>query len=799
MPSPKPYLLPLLLLGAIQLWSACGEQPGAPHNAALGPALDAYPEHPLLVGAAHAARLSDGTSDLALADWFGPDFVADSVVFDPAMRGKASRKRLGLTPSRELAAVSNLTVYKAGAAYDIPVFRPSTQNIELTYRPPAGQDPDKVQIAAGFNNWNPAAHFMTRDGGVWKTRLPLKPGRYPYQLVVDGQWMLDPANPDSMDNNIGGFNSLLRVQRPDGLPFLRPVRADDDGIHISVGLEGREAGSGNADWDHAVWWNYRLLGSEHVQRSAEGLRILPPEQAGDADGGVLTVIAWTGEGRSNDLRIPLSKGRPVIDVQTGPAGAAAGSASGAYAAQTMYFALVDRFANGEKGNDVPSDDPRILPPANFFGGDLQGLRAHLDYIQEMGCNTVWVSPIARNPEGAFQEYPEPRRWFSGYHGYWPVSYHEVDPRFGGDAALDALVEEAHARGMRVLLDFVANHVHEQHPMLALHPDWTTDLDLPDGRRNLRLWDEQRLTTWFDDFLPSLDLQNPDVVQAVTDSALFWIDRFNLDGFRHDATKHIPLAFQHQLTAKLKNRFPDRPLFQIGETFGERELIASYLGPGLLDAQFDFPFYFGTRTVLTAPDPDLRGIAEELRASLDAYGHHHTMGNITGNHDMARFASLAGGGIASGEDPKEAGWQRRVGLGDSARAIQRAEWLIGLNAAIPGIPIIYYGDEIAMAGGGDPDSRRMMRFGTTGPKTDSLRARAGRYMALRSTSPALVFGSTEILSTSPEHLLFCREWFGERIYVGLNTGAATKVTGRNGNAQHLPEGLSYFREQEAEAP
>jgi glycosidase len=767
-----------------------GCTPSTGSDAAFGPALSDYPETPLLEGAAHPARLRVGSSDLSLADWFGPDFEADSVRFDPRMRGTATRSRMGIIPSPDLPPVSKVRVFKDGAAYDIPVFRSVAQNIELQYRPPAGENPQKVQIAAGFNNWNPAAHFMTRDGGIWKARLPMKPGRYPYQLVVDGRWMLDPANPDSMDNNIGGYNSVLRVERPTGLPFLRPQRADAEGIHIGVGLEGRPSAALDEDWEHAVWWNYRLLGPEHVERTENGLRILPPAQSDTEDGGVLTVLAWNGEGRSNDLRIPLRHGQPIREVPTGPAA----EGSGPYAGQTMYFALVDRFANGEEANDAPSTDPRILPPANFFGGDLQGLRAHLDYIKEMGCNTLWVSPIARNPEGAFQEYPEPRRWFSGYHGYWPISYREVDPRFGGDQALEALIEEAHARGMRVLLDFVANHVHEQHPMLAAHPDWTTELDLPDGRRNLRLWDEQRLTTWFDDFLPSLDLQNPAVVEAVTDSALFWIDRFNLDGFRHDATKHIPLAFQHQLTAKLKARFPERRLYQIGETFGERDLIASYLGPGLLDAQFDFPFYFGTRSVLTSPEPNLGRIAEELRASLEAYGHHHAMGNISGNHDMARFASLAGGGIAPGEDAKEAGWQRRVGLGDSARALERTEWLIGLNAAIPGVPVIYYGDEIGMAGGGDPDSRRMMRFGTIGPAQDSLRARAGRCMRMRSQSPALVYGSTEILTAEKDHLLLCREWFDERVYVGLNTGSSTKVTGYDGNAHHLPHGLSYIREQ-----
>jgi len=107
--------------------------------------------------------------------------------------------------------------------------------------------------------------------------------------------------------------------------------------------------------------------------------------------------------------------------------------------------------------------------------------------------------------------------------------------------------------MNIIVDYVANHVHENHPVYQQHKDWATPLYLPDGRMNTELWDEERLTTWFDTFLPTLDLENPVVAEAMTDSALFWLHNYDIDGFRHDATKHIPESFWRMLTLKAKNR------------------------------------------------------------------------------------------------------------------------------------------------------------------------------------------------------------------------------------------------------
>lgn len=126
-------------------------------------------------------------------------------------------------------------------------------------------------------------------------------------------------------------------------------------------------------------------------------------------------------------------------------------------------------------------------------------------------------------------------------------FSKIDARFGTADEFKELVKEAHARNMNVLLDFVSNHIHENHPYYKTHPDCATNLYLPDGTLNTEKWDEHRLTTWFDVFLPTLNLEKPEIVDMLTDSAVFWIKEYNLDGFRHDATKHVPELFWRTLT------------------------------------------------------------------------------------------------------------------------------------------------------------------------------------------------------------------------------------------------------------
>jgi cyclomaltodextrinase len=331
-------------------------------------------------------------------------------------------------------------------------------------------------------------------------------------------------------------------------------------------------------------------------------------------------------------------------------------------------------------------------------------------LKNLGINTIWLSPITQNPEGAYGLWKEPYTRFSGYHGYWPISNTLIDDRFGNEATLEELIEKAHEKGMNVLLDYVANHVHEEHPLYKAHPEWATSLYLPDGTLNTERWEDHRLTTWFDTFLPTLNLEKPEVYEKMTDSAAYWVTNYELDGFRHDATKHIPEVFWRRLTQKVRQR-TKRPVYQIGETYGSYDLIRSYINTGMLDAQFDFNLYDTSINTFAKDSSSFKPLANALKQGLSYYGSNHLMGNITGNQDRARFISYASGDVKFDEDAKAAGWTRDIIISDST-AYKKLEMLHAFNLTIPGVPCIYYGDEYGVPGGNDPDNRRMMKF--TGP-------------------------------------------------------------------------------------
>ena len=485
----------------------------------------------------------------------------------------------------------------------------------------------------------------------------------------------------------------------------------------------------------------------------------------------LRVFAGNGEVVTNDLLIPLQDGQPV----TGADQLTRHDPN----AQVLYSVLVDRFCNGNPDNDAPLNRPDVDPRADYKGGDLKGITDKIEegFFDSLGINTLWISPITQNPEDAWGQYHNPDTKFSGYHGYWPIYNTKVDHRMGTDEELRELLATAHRHEMNVILDYVANHMHINSPTLKEHPTWITDSLLADGRRNFELWDEARLTTWFDKHIPTLDLERDEVCNAMTDTALFWVDRFDFDGYRHDACKHIPLNYWRMFTRKMKSRYPDRPLWMIGETYGDNELIGSYVKTGMLNAQFDFNIYHTAIDVLGREGVPMTRMAQVIDASLASYGAHHTMGNISGNHDKTRFISLAGGAVSWDEDGKAAGWNRNIGVtadGDpekEAEAFRKALLLEVINLTIPGVPCIYQGDEYGQCGGNDPDNRRMMRFDGLSANEQWLLGETEKLIHLRRSSMPLLYGDYKKLYVDDSVLVFERTYMGESVLVGLNNSPA----------------------------
>lgn len=510
----------------------------------------------------------------------------------------------------------------------------------------------------------------------------------------------------------------------------------------------------------------------------------------------LRVYAETEDALLNDVLVPLQDGKPVLSTKE--------LNRHDDQAQILYSLLIDRFNNGNTANDWKMNSPEVLDVVDYQGGDFAGITAKIrdGFFEELGITTLWISPITQNPYDAWGYYPFTQNEdgtynnkydntkaytkFSGYHGYWPIYITKVEERFGTDEELRELLATAHAHNMNVVLDYVANHMHINAPFYQVHPEAHTDSILPDGRRNFELWDEARLTTWFDVHIPSLDLEKEYVYEPMTDSALYWLENFELDGFRHDACKHIPEIYWRTFGHKLATRFPDRHIWMIGETYGDTKLIGSYVKTGMLPAQFDFNIYHTAIDALTAHrGTNMLDMSRTIEESLAAYGAHHTMGNISDNHDKCRFISLAGGAVSWDENDKMAGWTRHIGVtaddnddandNRKAAAYRAAMLLEVINMTIPGVPCIYQGDEYAEPGANDPDNRGMMRFSGLSEDQQTFRAGVQQLAALRRGTMALLYGDYIPVSADENTLAFKRIYMGQVVEVVISMTEETSIT------------------------
>lgn len=719
------------------------------------------PEESQIIGLATPINLEYGETEIVTADYFIAHSLIDSVAAPEGLQATLSSDKSSITLSGSMnAPLDVMKVWADGFAYDFLLKKSAKQEITLTYEPESGRV-NSVKMKGEMNNWNPNAAVFEKTGDRWEFSMLVNEGVYQYVLVVDGEEMPDPANPNTVSNGMGGTNSLLTVG---DVEAEKPSLATYDHSGPSVYLK--------TDFPEntiVFWENYRL----ETRFQDDFVSFELPANASHM--GRSHIRAWTfgDNGKwSNDVLIPLNNGQIINNTEQ--------LTRHDYEGWNMYFVLIDRFKDGNPVNTKKVDDPDIHPKANYYGGDFAGITQKIQdgYFDEIGVNTLWLSPITQNPEGAYGLWDKGgvTTKFSGYHGYWPISSSKVDYRFGTEDEFRELLDVAHQNNMNVILDYVANHVHELHPVYQNHPDWATDLYLPDGTLNTELWDEQRLTTWFDTFMPTLDFSKEEVIETMTDSALYWVKEFDLDGFRHDATKHIQLEFWRTLTRKIKDSVTiptGKRVFQIGETYGSRELIASYINSGMLDSQFDFSLYdAGLNTF--GQGNSFEGLQTQLQESFNYYGYHNLMGYISGNHDKTRFITLTSGEVAWDEDGKLAGWTREI-EDPQAFAYDRLSMFHAFNQTIPGIPVTYQGDEYGQPGANDPDNRRWMEFEESELTANEIQNRNiyKKLTELRKSKMPLLYGDFRFQITTENTLAYSRAYFEDQAIVVFNKSAQTE--------------------------
>ncbi len=412
----------------------------------------------------------------------------------------------------------------------------------------------------------------------------------------------------------------------------------------------------------------------------------------------------------------------------------------------IYFVMVDRFANGDPGNDGeidPSD------PNAFHGGDLQGVIDRLGYLQGLGVRTVWLSPVFAMRTEKFYEW-------GAFHGYWVEDLRAVEPRFGDAAKLRELSDALHARGMRLLLDVVWNHVAMDAPLQAEHPEWFHP------RVGIEDWDDPvQLVTHEVHGLPDFAQELPEVRDYLLFSSLKWIQEAQPDGFRVDAVRHMPDAFLADIAGQLHG--VQGPGFTLlGEDFqGDPVALAETWEAGGFDTMFDFPMHYAMLDVFC--DDRHPGRLAAMLSGDGAYPDAQQLVTFLDNHDLPRIMSRCHGDLGR---------------------VRRA---LAFQLTTRGIPAITWGLEAGLEGEGEPENRADMVFGTQHPLEDDIRT----LLAFRRRHPALTEGVTLRPHTIERHMGYHRVTDGEYAdisYAGAPISGGLELPAAEGEVLVVDEGI-----------
>jgi len=407
----------------------------------------------------------------------------------------------------------------------------------------------------------------------------------------------------------------------------------------------------------------------------------------------------------------------------------------------LYFVLVDRFADGDLGNDANVD--RKAKGA-FHGGDLKGLLAQLDEIASLGVTAIWVNPLVKNIPGHVDGAGFPD-W--GYHGYWADDFTSLDPRFGTEEDLRKLVEACHTRGIKVLLDVVYNHAGYD----------TRYLRDPKTRKWLRSTivgdcGEDDLTSCLAG-LPDFKTEQPEVAKFLLDAQIAWAKRSGIDGFRLDTVKHVDHPFWQEHRKRTRAELGPQ-FFLLGEVFGaDAEVLEPWFEPDEMDAGFDFSF-----------QGNVLGFVQGRGRTVAFNRYLEMRQKVRPGHLVAHYLST--------HDTTGALFQLK---GDMALFRLAAVLLFTTS----GIPVVYYGEEVGRPGGEWPDNRSDMPWGPRDvlpgaglPRDDALRRDYQKLIGIRKVHPALSRGNHIALSTEGDLYVFARRDAASKdlVVVAVNRGS-----------------------------
>lgn len=397
-----------------------------------------------------------------------------------------------------------------------------------------------------------------------------------------------------------------------------------------------------------------------------------------------------------------------------------GSFQGFSPDDVMYLIMIDRFSDGDQGNNDPPKSRGLYDRQNkyyYHGGDLQGVIDRLPYLKDLGMTALWLTPWYDNYDRLNEIELKEGKPCTGFHGYNPQDFYSVEEHFGSLPKLQELVSAAHKLGIKIVQDEVVNHTGPYHPWVDDPPTptwfngtkqkhlanvfqtWTLHDPRPVG-----LLKKETMEGWFLDFLPDLNQNDPEVARYLLQNTLWWIAVTGTDGIRMDTWQYVPNTFWHQWTAAIKREYPKFTV--VGEVKDGDVVHTSYFqGGGVrdgadsgLDSLLDFPLFYSIRHAF-AEGKNLDEVPKTLAKDY-LYTNPNILVTLLGGHDDGRFMSEKGASIAG---------------------LKLANVFV---LTTRGVPQLYYGDEIAMTGADEPATRADFPGGFPGDKRNAF-AKEGR--------------------------------------------------------------------------
>lgn len=408
----------------------------------------------------------------------------------------------------------------------------------------------------------------------------------------------------------------------------------------------------------------------------------------------------------------------------------------------VYFMMTDRFFDGNESNNTASGtDTYGDNPGLYHGGDFAGVTAKLDYLQDLGVNTIWLTPIVKNIAGVTvtDEGKEDVPYNAAYHGYWASDFTKLNPTMGTTEEFKTMISEAHKRGMRIMVDIVVNHA--GYGTESTFADMLRDKSVSEG--DIKSWQSG---------LPDFATEKADVRAKLVEWQTSWMKDYGVDYFRVDTVKHVDST----TWAALKNSTTEvNPSFKmIGEYYGAGYASnGSTLGSGQMDADLDFDFNDQATSFVSG---NISSVEKFLSARNSALNNAYMTGQFLSSHDEDGFKASLINGKGYTED----------------EATSAALVAATLQLTAKGIPVIYYGEEVGLSGLNNypyQTNRYDMDF-SKATKDNVTYQHYKNLLSIRNAyTDVFARGSRKVVASSDEegYDVVSRSYGGTTLYVGMN--------------------------------